>query len=149
MGFEQEGEATALQQLVCRSPGWQLQPLTSRSTGPKTAASVDSLPGNDADDSLPVSHPAAELQEAAGYAVDLEQDVPAKLQTLLFFRLHPPSQPAPAQSQPGESSPRSRCRMLKNFVTRSLECEASRDPLKAEGPYLSTMFANLCAARSW
>lgn len=104
---EQEAESTDLQRLICRSPGWHLEPLTSTPLSHQSLppASLDTLPINHGADALAEPQPdaAAQQQGRACSAVELQQALPASLQALLFFRLHPPSHPAPARSQPGES----------------------------------------------
>ena len=87
----QEAEGLELQQLACSSPGWHLEPLTS-------PAQADSSSGSE----LPSESAANRARSIGSRAVRLQQALPAKLQALLYFRLHPPAQPLPAQLQPGE-----------------------------------------------
>ena len=105
-GGVQETGSTQLEELVCRRPGWRLEPLASPAS-PSTlapAAPVHSPPGSAASSSSemtqePQASPPA--QDADCSSARLQQALPAKLQTLLYFRLHPPPHPPPVQSQAG------------------------------------------------
>ncbi|KAK9833051.1 hypothetical protein WJX74_005623 [Apatococcus lobatus] len=99
----QEAESTQLEELVCRSPGWKLEPLASAASPSLSdpAASAHSPPSS-ANSSTEVhgAHSSLLQQSPDCSIAQLQQPLPAKLQALLYFRLHPPLHPTPDQSKP-------------------------------------------------
>lgn len=101
-GGAQEVESTQLDELVCRRPGWKLEPLASPASPstPALAAPVHLPPSSAASSSneiIPEPQATPPEQDPDCSTARLQQALPAKLHTLLYFRLHPPLE----QSQSG------------------------------------------------